>query len=36
MRWDWVQTFRIAGGTIVEMWLPAMATDVNLSIQARR
>jgi predicted SnoaL-like aldol condensation-catalyzing enzyme len=27
MRWDWVQTFRIANGKIVETWLPAMATE---------
>ena len=27
MRWDWVQTFRIANNKIVETWLPAMATD---------
>ena len=27
MRWDWVQTFRIANGRIVETWLPAMATE---------
>ena len=27
MQWDWVQTFRIANGKIVETWLPAMSTD---------
>jgi predicted SnoaL-like aldol condensation-catalyzing enzyme len=27
MQWDWVQTFRIEKGRIVETWLPAMATD---------
>ncbi len=27
MQWDWVQTFRIASGKIVETWLPAMATE---------
>ena len=27
MTWDWVQTFRIESGRIVETWLPAFATD---------
>jgi len=27
MTWDWVQTFRIERGRIVETWLPAFATD---------
>ena len=27
MQWDWVQTFRIENGKIVETWLPAMATE---------
>ena len=27
MQWDWVQTFRIESGKIVETWLPAMATE---------
>ncbi len=27
LQWDWVQTFRIANGKIVETCLPAMATD---------
>lgn len=27
MQWDWVQTFRIEDGRIVETWLPAMATE---------
>jgi predicted SnoaL-like aldol condensation-catalyzing enzyme len=27
MQWDWVQTFRVEGGKLVETWLPAMATE---------
>ena len=27
MQWDWVQTFRIEEGKLVETWLPAMATE---------
>jgi predicted SnoaL-like aldol condensation-catalyzing enzyme len=27
MQWDWVQTFRIGAGKLVETWLPAMATE---------
>ena len=27
MQWDWVQSFRVEKGKIVETWLPAMATD---------
>ena len=27
MTWDWVQTFRIESGRIVETWLPAFATE---------
>jgi predicted SnoaL-like aldol condensation-catalyzing enzyme len=27
MQWDWVQTFRIEDGKLVETWLPAMATE---------
>ena len=27
MQWDWVQTFRVEAGRLVETWLPAMATD---------
>ncbi len=27
MQWDWVQSFRIENGKIVETWLPAMATE---------
>lgn len=27
MQWDWVQTFRVEKGRLVETWLPAMATE---------
>ena len=27
MQWDWVQTFRVEDGKLVETWLPAMATE---------
>ena len=27
MQWDWVQTFRVENGKLVETWLPAMATE---------
>jgi predicted SnoaL-like aldol condensation-catalyzing enzyme len=27
MQWDWVQTFRLENGKLVETWLPAMATE---------
>lgn len=27
MQWDWVQTFRVEAGKLVETWLPAMATE---------
>jgi predicted SnoaL-like aldol condensation-catalyzing enzyme len=27
MQWDWVQTFRIENGKLVETWLPAFATE---------
>ncbi len=27
MHWDWVQTFRIEAGRLVETWLPAMAME---------
>ena len=26
-QWDWVQTFRLEAGKLVETWLPAMATE---------
>jgi predicted SnoaL-like aldol condensation-catalyzing enzyme len=27
MQWDWVQTFRVENGKLVETWLPAMAME---------
>lgn len=27
MQWDWVQTFRVEDGKLVETWLPAFSTD---------
>ena len=27
LQWDWVQTFRIEAGRIVETWLPGFATE---------
>lgn len=27
MQWDWVQTFRVEGGKLVETWLPAFDAD---------
>jgi len=27
MQWDWVQTFRVEGGRLVETWLPGFATE---------
>ena len=27
MQWDWVQTFRVENGKLVETWLPATATE---------
>ena len=32
MQWDWVQTFRVESGKLVETWLPAMATDGKWTI----
>jgi hypothetical protein len=32
MQWDWVQTFRVEGGKLVETWLPAMATEGKWSL----
>ncbi|MAG30950.1 MAG: hypothetical protein CL908_08680 [Deltaproteobacteria bacterium] len=33
MQWDWVQTFRIEKGKLVETWLPALSTEGRWTVE---